>query len=194
MTMRLTSATARLVIAIVMALAWAAPAILAVDVKIDYDKSFDFKAAQSWTWSAPPGDVKMARTQEDDPDAMRKIAEPVIVSAVGSEMTKRGMKQASDAPLTVTYYLLLSINQSAQTLGQFLPAVTQWGVPPYAPATQSLEMMNYGSLVLDMTAKDVIVWRGVANAKIKREGEPPKREELLREAVRDLLKKFPPKD
>ena len=136
----------------------------------------------------------MARTQEDNPDAMRKIAEPVIVSAVGSEMTKRGMKQAPGAPLTVTYYLLLSINQSSQELGQFLPAVTQWGVPPYAPATQSLEMMNYGSLVLDMTAKDVIVWRGVANAKIKREGEQPKREELLREAVRDLLRKFPPKD
>jgi hypothetical protein len=55
-------------------------------------------------------------------------------------------------------------------------------------------MMNYRSLVLDMTAKDVIVWRGVANAKIKREGEQPKREELIREAVRDLLKKFPPKN
>jgi hypothetical protein len=108
-------------------------------------------------------------------------------------MAKRGMKQAPGAPLTVTYYLLLSINQSSQELGQFLPAVTQWGVPPYAPATQSLEMMNYGSLVLDMIAKDVIVWRGVANAKIKREGEQPKREELLREAVRDLLRKFPPK-
>ena len=44
-----------------------------------------------------------------------------------------------------------------------------------------------------MIAKDVIVWRGVANAKIKREGEQPKREELLRDAVRDLLRKFPPK-
>ena len=191
MTTRLTSGTRRL--AIVIALAWVAPALLAVDVKIDHDKAFDFKAAQTWMWSTPPGDVKMARTQEDDPEAMRKIAEPVIVSAVSSEMAKRGMKQASGAPLTVTYYLLLSINQSSQELGQFLPAVTQWGVPPYAPATQSLEMMNYGSLVLDMIAKDVIVWRGVANAKIKREGEQPKREELLREAVRDLLRKFPPK-
>jgi hypothetical protein len=191
MTTRLTSGTRRL--AIVIALAWVAPALFAVDVKIDHDKAFDFKAALTWTWSTPPGDVKMARTQEDDPEAMRKIAEPVIVSAVSSEMAKRGMKQAPGAPLTVTYYLLLSINQSSQELGQFLPAVTQWGVPPYAPATQSLEMMNYGSLVLDMIAKDVIVWRGVANAKIKREGEQPKREELLRDAVRDLLRKFPPK-
>jgi len=188
---RFTSATGRL--AIVIALAWAAPAVLAIDVKIDHDKTFDFKGAQTWTWSAKPGDVKMARTQEDDPEAMRKIAEPVIMSSVSNELTRRGLKQAPDAPLAVTYYLLLSIEASSQTLGQFLPAVTQWGVPPYAPATQSLEMMNHGSLVLDMTAKDVIVWRGVANAKIKRETEEPKREELIREAVRDLLKSFPPK-
>jgi Domain of unknown function (DUF4136) len=189
---RFTSAAARLVM--VIALAWAAPAVLAVDVKVNHDKGFDFSTAQTWAWSAQRGDVKMARTQEDDPEAMRKIAEPVIMSAVANEMTRRGLKQAPDAPLVVTYYLLLSIDQSAQTLGQFLPAVTQWGVPPYAPATQSLEMMNHGSLVLDMTAKGVIVWRGVADAKIKRETENLKqREDLIREAVRDLLKGFPPK-
>lgn len=178
---------------IVTALAWAAPVVLAIDVKIDYDKTFDFAGAQTWAWSAPPGDVKMARTQEDDPEAMRKIAEPVILSTVANEMTRRGLKQAPDAPLALTYYLLLSVSASAQTLGQFLPAVTQWGVPPYAPATQSLEMMNHGSLVLDMTANHVIVWRGVANAKIKRETEEPRREELIREAVRDLLERFPPR-
>jgi hypothetical protein len=187
-----TSRTTRLVI--VIALAWAAPALMAIDVKINHDKSFDFKGAQSWTWSAKKGDVKMARTQEDNPEAMRKIAEPVIMTAVANEMTKRGLTQSPDPALTVTYYLLLSIEASAQTLGQFLPAVTQWGVPPYAPATQSLEMMNHGSLVLDMTAKDVIVWRGVADAKIKRESENVKREDVIREAVRDLFKKFPPKD
>ena len=190
MTTRFTSA-ARLVM--VIALAWATPAVLAIDVKINHDKTFDFSTAQTWAWSAQPGEVKMFRTQQDDPEAMRRMAEPVIMSSVSNEMARRGLKQAPGAPLAVTYYLLLSIDQSAQTLGQFLPAVTQWGVPPYAPATQSLEMMNHGSLVLDMTAKGVIVWRGVADAKIKRETENPNREDLIREAVRDLLKNFPPK-
>ena len=161
--MKTTIATGVMLLGLALA---AGPVGARVDVKVDYDKTFDFARVKSWAWNDQKGDVKMARTQEDDPEAMRKIAEPVIVSAVSSEMAKRGMKQAPGAPLTVTYYLLLSINQSSQELGQFLPAVTQWGVPPYAPATQSLEMMNYGSLVLDMIAKDVIVWRGVANAKI----------------------------
>ena len=188
---RFTAATTRL--ALLVAVAAAAPAVLAIDVKINHDKAFDFKATETWTWSAQHGDVKMALTQSDDPQAMRKIAEPIIMSAVASEMTKRGLKQSPDAPLVVTYYLLLTLTESSQSVGQFLPAVTQWGVPPYAPATQSLEMMNHGSLVLDITSKDVIVWRGVADAKIKRETENVNREKLIREAVRDLLKDFPPK-
>jgi len=188
---KFTTATTRL--ALFVAVAAAAPAVLAIDVKINHDKAFDFKAAQTWTWSAQRGDVKMALTQSDDPQAMRKIAEPIVMSAVSSEMTKRGLKQAPDAPLVVTYYILLTLTESSQSVGQFLPAVTQWGVPPYSPATQSLEMMNHGSLVLDITAKDVIVWRGVADAKIKRETENPNREKLIREAVRDLLKDFPPR-
>ena len=37
-------------------------------------------------------------------------------------MTRLGLTQATDEPdLTVTYYLLLTTNMSAQTMGQFLP-------------------------------------------------------------------------
>ena len=189
MTMRFRSATKRLVI--VMALAWAAPALLAVDVKVDHDKSFDFKGAQTWTWSAHPGDVKMARTQEDDPEAMQKIAEPLIMSAVSDEMARRGLKQAAGGSLVVTYYLLLSTKTSAQTIGQFLPATTQWGVPPYNAATQSLEIMNRGSLVLDLSAGGMVVWRGIADAGIKLGSDDKKALALIRSAVHDLLRKYP---
>ena len=56
---------------------------------------------------------------------------------------------------------------STQTMGQFLPATTAWGLPPFPQATQSLKIMNRGSLVLDLSAKGTVVWRGVAQAKIK---------------------------
>ena len=94
MTMRLTSATAWLVIVVV--LAWVAPRVFAIDVKIDHDKAFDFKGAQTWTWSAKPGDVKMARTQQDDPEAMRKIAEPVIM--VWEDASQIGFPKNTPAP------------------------------------------------------------------------------------------------
>jgi hypothetical protein len=166
-----------------------------VKVKVEFDKAFSFKNVTTWGWHADgPGEVKMARTINDDPEAMRKYVEPIIRDAVPAEMMRRGLNQAASAPhLTVHYYLLLSTNMSAQTMGQFLPATTAWALPPFAQATQSLEMLNTGSLVLDLSANGTVVWRGVAQANIKMDASDKKREALLREGVRDLLRKFPPK-
>jgi len=171
------------------------PATARVDVKVEFDKKFNFKAVRTWGWNpSGAGDVKMARTKDDDPDAVRKVAEPIIKDAVEQEIAKRGLKSASGTPdLTVTYYLLLSTTMTAQTMGQFLPAVSGWGLPPFAGATQSLDMMNRGSLVLDLSHQGTVVWRGLAQAKIDFDATDQHREELIREAVRDLLRKYPAK-
>ena len=173
-------------------------AIARVDVKIDFDKTFNFKAVRTWRFDpAGNGEVKMARTQTDDPEAARKYAEPLIVDAITAELVKRGLKsaEASAAPpdVIVTYYLLLTNNINAQTVGQFLPGQTAWGLPPFLASTQSLEVMNRGSLVIDLSAGDNVVWRGVAQANIKMDADNKKRESLIREAARDLIRRYPPK-
>ena len=177
------------------AFALATQILMAVDVKVDFDKAFDFKGVRTWGWNPDVrGYVRMARTPDDDPDAMQKVAEPVIVNAVEAEMGKRGLKFTSDAPdVLVTYYLLLTLGTNAQTIGQFLPSVTQWGVPPFLASTQSIEMVNHGSLVLDFTSKKDVIWRGVAQANIKVDTDMKRREALIREAVRDLVRRFPPR-
>src|SRR5262245_37384333 len=166
-----------------------------VDVRAEYDKKFDFKPMRTWGWKPDgPGQVYMARTAEDNPEAMRKRAEPIIVDAVTTEIKKTGLERATGAPdLFVTYYLLLTIGENAQTVGQFLPSVADWGIPWFPPATQSLTVMNQGSLVLDLTNKETIVWRGLARAKLTLDADDKKRESLLRDAVRDLLRKYPKK-
>jgi hypothetical protein len=183
-----------LAIATAIAVAGYVPIVARVDVKVESDKTFDFKPVRTWAWNPKGrGDVKMARTQDDDPEAMRGRAEPIIVDAVTAELTKRGLAAASGEPdLFVTYYLLLTVSTSAQTMGQFLPATTGWGLPPFAPATQSMKIMNRGSLVIDLSAKDTVVWRGVAQANIKLDADAKQREALLRESVRDLLRRYPP--
>ena len=173
-------------------------ALARVDVHIDFDKAFDFTKVKTWAWSQSGyGDVKMARTQQDDPEVARKAAEPIIVESVAAELGKRGLRSAdtSAAPpdITVFYYLLLTNSFSAQTVGQFLPGTTAWAVPPFQASTQSLEVFNRGSLVLDLTAADHVVWRGVAQANIKMDVEWKKRETVIREAVRDLIRRYPPK-
>lgn len=166
-----------------------------VKVQVEYDKSFDFKNARSWGWASELGQVFVARTKDDSAALMRKRAEPIILDAVNKEMPQRGLTSASggSSDLTIAYYLLLATSMDAQMMGQFLPAVGFWGLPPFQGATQSLEMMNAGTLVLDFRAKDGVVWRGVARAEIAFDATDEKREKLLREAVRDLLRRFPPK-
>jgi len=166
-----------------------------VDVKVDFDKAFDFKALKTWAWNpSGRGQVFMARTQEDNPEAARKLVEPLIVETVTDEIGKRGLQPASAAPdVLVTYYLLLSNSTSSQTVGQFLPGTTAWALPPFSQSTQSLEIMNQGALVLDLSAGGKVVWRGVAQARVKMDADDQKRESVLREAVRDLVRRVPKK-
>ena len=182
---------------LVVATVLACQAILSagVDVRAEFEKTFDFKQVRTWAWNPQGrGDVRMARTQDDDPEAMRQRVDPIMVDAVTAEMMKRGLQQATGQPdVVVTYYLLLTTGATAQTVGQFLPATTAWALPPFGGATQSLEVMDRGSLVIDMSAQNQVVWRGVAQAKIKPDAEAKRREALLREAVRDLLRRFPPR-
>jgi hypothetical protein len=165
----------------------------AVDVRIDLDKTFDFDTVRTWSWNPDAaGYVRMARTQADDPEAARRQAEPIIMTAVAAELEKRGLQQAAaTSDVTVTYFLLLSTNLSGQTVGQFVPSTTEWALPPLTRATQSLKFMNRGSLVLDVSANRAIVWRGVADAKVDIDANAKEREALLREAVRDVIRRFP---
>lgn len=167
-----------------------------IDVKVEHDKAFDFKSVRTWAWSeGERGAVIMARTQKDDPAAMREAAEPIIVAAMARESARRKLTEApaGSADVRLKYHLLMSMGESAQTMGQFLPGATQWGLPLFPAATQSLTLMNQGSLVFDFSAKDTVIWRGVAYAKIKLDADNDKRQSLLEEAVQELMKRFPPK-
>ena len=191
LSLRIRSVRAVLFVAIV-----AAAGILAearVDVRVAFDKTFDFKSVRTWGWhTEKKGEVMMARTVKDDPDAARKRAEPLIIDAVTTELGKLKIQPAGATPdVTLTYFLLLTNSTSAQTVGQFLPATLEWGLPPFDAATQSLKIMNRGSFVIDLNAKGKIVWRGVADAKVDVYADDKDREKTLREAVRDLIKKYP---
>jgi Domain of unknown function (DUF4136) len=167
----------------------------AVKARVEYDRMFDFGGPRTWSWNPNgAGQIMLARTPDDDPETVRQRAEPIILDAVNIEMGRRGLKVAAGMPdLTVTYYLLLTIGTSGQTLGQFLPSVSQWGVPPFVPSTTSLSVIPQGSLVLDVSANGRPVWRGIGEAEIKWDLAPEKRAELLREAVRELLRRLPRK-
>lgn len=171
------------------------PGLAKMKVRVNFDKEFDFKPVRTWAWSQQVGDVMVARTQQDDPVAIRARVEPIVKAEVEAQMPRRGVQLATGgAPdLTLTYYLLLTVGSSTQEMGQFLPSVLAWGLPPFAPATTSYEMVEQGALVLDFRSADRVVWRGIGEANIRMDADIQKREGLLREAVQELVKKFPPR-
>lgn len=170
------------------------PGAARMKVRADFDKAFDFKTVKTWAWNARMGDVMAVRTQKDDAEAIRLRVDPVLKSEVAAVMPTRKLQESATAPdVTLAYYLLLTAGTSTQEMGQFLPATVNWGLPIFAPATTSYEVIEKGSLVFDFTAKGQVVWRGLAEAKIDWNSDQKKREDLLREAARELIKKFPPK-
>jgi len=90
--------------------------------------------------------------------------------------------------------VLATVGQMSQYMGQFVAAVPEWGLPPFAPSTTALEIYAVGTLILDVTApaKNAIVWRGSAQRKIDLERPDKERREILERAIRDLIKQFPP--
>src|SRR4029078_7208130 len=111
------------------------------------------------------GKVLMARSAEDDPAAVQRRFGQTIVDAIAGELEQRGLSAVSPRPpdVRVHYYLVVTIGVEAQTLGQFLPAMPEWDLPPFAPETTSIDMVQRGALVVDAvsTALDRVVWRGV---------------------------------
>jgi Domain of unknown function (DUF4136) len=170
-----------------------------VNLRSDQDKQFDFRAVRTWGWDIEEkGDVKMARSAEDDPAAIKRQFGPTIVDAITSELNQRGLSPgdaSKPVDLRFHYYLLVTVGVNAQTMGQFLPAVPEWGLPPFTAQTTAFNIVQTGSLVLDAVSPALgrVVWRGIAQTEIETERTDEQRHKRLREVVRELVKRFPRK-
>ena len=167
------------------------------DITIDYDKTFSFAGLSTWAWHPQgAGDVRLALTAEDDPKRVAARIEPVILPATERQLASRKFTKATadGANLWLHYYALLTLKDFAQVHGQFLPAVPEWGIPPFAASTSAIGVYPVGTIIMDITVpKGDIVWRGAARREVNFESSDQKRREVIEKAIRDLFKDFPPK-
>jgi hypothetical protein len=167
-------------------------------VKVEFDKEYDFTRAKTFGWHPDgAGEVKILERTGDDPEAIRTKWEPTIKDATEQMLTKSGLAPATSGTpdLMLHYYFLAGPNSESQYRGQFIGAIPPWGVPDFEMTTSSLKIFEEGTLILDIIdgPKRQICWRGIARAEINRQNSAAKRDQRLREAVGELLKKFPPK-
>ena len=167
------------------------------DINVEYDKSFSFAGLKTWTWHPEgKGKVLLALTAENDPKKVADRVDPIIIPALEREMGARGFTIAAASPdLYVHYYVLGTLQNSTQVQGQFLPSVTEWAVPPFLASTTATRTYPVGTLIVDVTApaQQKLVWRGTAARKIQIDRPDAERRKVLEDAIRELLKKFPPK-
>ncbi len=91
--------------------------------------------------------------------------------------------------------VLVTLGSASQQMGQFLPAVVQWGLPPFTAQTTALRAYPMGSFVLDIGSPDPsrVVWRAVAQAEIDSEKTEAQRTVRIRNIVKDVVAKLPRK-
>jgi hypothetical protein len=190
----------RIVVAALAAAVLYAPLHLAAaktDIEITYDKKHSFAGQRRWAWHPDgPGDTRLAMTAQDDAKRVASRVDPVVIPAVERELKGRGLAQVTETPdLYVHYYFLGTVGELSQVAGQFLPAVPEWGIPPFTAGSTALTVYPMGTLIIDITsaANRAILWRGSAQRKIDMAAPEQKRKEVMERAIRDLLKGFPPK-
>jgi len=169
-----------------------------VEVRSERDKQFDFRQVKSWAWDpAEPGKVIMARSSSDDPADIQRRFGQTIVDAIASEFGQLGLTASAGKPgdVRIYYYLLVTVGLDTQTMGQFLPAVTEWGIPPFAPQTTSYDIVQRGALVIDAvsTSLNRVVWRSVGRTEIDEVRTDDQRRARIKMVAHEVVKKFPKK-
>jgi hypothetical protein len=166
-----------------------------VTINTQHDKTFSFKGLKTWTWDpSSKGEVRLATTASADPDRLRDRVEPVLLPAIERELAARGFTPAAERPdVYISYWVLVTIGQSSQQMGQFI-GIPEWGLPPIRGATTAIRAYPVGTLLIDAIApsKRAVVWRGSAQTEIDLERGDAERRKRLEEAVRGILRKFPP--
>ncbi len=161
-----------------------------ISVKHDYDREANFASLKTFDWMSQP---KAATGDAQRAMAINTLLDSRIRSAVSSQLTAKGLTQASGNPDFMIVY---------HTGVQDKIEVTDWGYT-YARggrywgwAGHDIDVHSYkqGTLILDFVdAKSKqLIWRGVAQKAIETNPTPEKIEKNVNQAVTKMLEKFPP--
>lgn len=162
------------------------PAIaFAQKTSFDFDKTADFTTFRTYTLrdGTPAGDP---------------LIDKRIVDAIGAELARKGLTRHDDSPdLVVVYHAALERKQDIQAFSTGVGYGTYgygWSVGWGTTDVRVIEIL-VGTLVIDVAdaAKKEIVFRGIGAKEVDVLAKPEKRDKSIAEAVKKILKNYPPK-
>jgi hypothetical protein len=163
--------------------------LLAQKTSYDYEKSADFTTYKTYAF-------------KEGTAVGQPMIDNRIVAALEAELAKKGLtKSEGAADVFVVYHVALDKQKDISTYssgygGGYGPYGWGWG-GGWAGGTTHTEVRDVlvGSLVIDIAdaKKNQMVWRGMGVKEINVRANPEKRDKSINEAVKKILKNYPPK-
>jgi hypothetical protein len=167
-----------------------APAlVLAQKTSYDYEKSADFGAYKTYAF-------------KDGTKVGQELIDNRILSAIEAELGAKGLTKSESSPdLFVVYHTAFDKQKDISTYssgygGGYGPYGWGWGGGWAGGTTQTqVRDILVGTLVIDMADahKQQVVWRGMGVKEVNTQANPEKRDKSINEAVKKILKNYPPK-
>ena len=180
----------RLVILAIAALvAMPAPAA-AQKVSYDYEKSANFGAFKTYA-------------HQDGTKVGQPLIDDRIIAAIDTELAAKGLtKTESNPDVVVVYHIAFDKEKDISTYssgygGGYGPYGYGWGGAGWAGGTTHTQVRDIlmGTLVIDIAdaKKGQIAWRGMGVKEVQTQAKPEKRDKSINNAVKKILKNYPPK-
>ncbi len=168
---------------------WAVGCAPTMTIDTQHEADVDFSTYHTWNWLPAMGD------QPVDPSVADPVVQARIRNAIESELLARGFRKTPEnADCFIVYHAALTDHLSQTTVDD------RYDNADYAEYTQNWEHgytheWQEGSLVIDILDSQTVklVWRGSARAELTLDATDEEKDERVNEAVKKMLKKFPPK-
>ncbi|SEL90455.1 protein of unknown function [Stigmatella aurantiaca] len=165
-----------------------------IETRSDYDPGSveRLNGYRTYAWEPVP--------QTQSSPIYNPIVEARVRAAVDKQLQAQGYQEVSQNPdFRIGWHGAIDQKLDVQTVDHYYgyawdPWYSPFYLTPSVPETRIREYQE-GTLILDFidAASKKLVWRGTAQAELKQSASVHKRQERLEEAVRDILKDFPPK-
>jgi hypothetical protein len=163
--------------------------VLAQKTSYDYDKSASFAGYKTYA-------------QKEGTKVGQQLIDDRIVAAIDKELAAKGLTKSEANPdLVVVYHVAFDKEKDISTYssgygGGYGPYGYGWGGGWGGSTTNTtVRDILVGTLVIDMAdaSKKQVVWRGMGVKEVNTTANPDKRDKSINEAVKKILKNFPPK-
>jgi hypothetical protein len=160
-----------------------------LDVKVDYDKKFDFSQLNDkYQW------VKRKKSSRDHYASIDPDINEYFLSVVNKKLTEKGYQNTHDgsASFGIDYEVVIKSSGAKRSLEDYSAQVRKTRrSATNIPSLPNIKNMKVGTIILNIVDMKTgyLEWVGYAEAVVV---EKKNREELIDQAISKMLAEFPP--